>query len=210
LLDVCLPMKNVKTTHQDSFFEKRREPFQFMLQLAMVGMGILFFILTLLFATQYEGETWQRFDFPPELWFSTLAMVISSFTLHQANISCQSELFKAYRLYLCTTFLLGVIFMLLQVKAWQGLHQQGYFIQKNNAAIFLYMITALHIVHLLAGMIGLLYECVKAFQKTHYVDAFIYSVNPPNQLRLKLITLYWHFVDAVWIYLFLFIGWQYQ
>ena len=48
--------------------------------------------------------------------------------------------------------------------------------------------------------------------KNHsYVDAFVFSVNPPNQLKIKLITIYWHFVDVLWLYVFGFLlyhhGW---
>ena len=46
----------------------------------------------------------------------------------------------------------------------------------------------------------------EAINRRQYVEAFVYSVNPPNQLKLRLITLYWHFVDVLWLGLFLFLG----
>jgi cytochrome c oxidase subunit 3 len=77
-------------------------------------------------------------------------------------------------------------------------------LHNNTAGAFLYVITGVHLLHILGGLFLLVITLVNAVRRTTYVDAFVYSVNPPNQLKLKLVTVYWHFVDALWVYLFLF------
>ncbi|MFN3590499.1 MAG: heme-copper oxidase subunit III, partial [Spirosomataceae bacterium] len=63
-------------------------------------------------------------------------------------------------------------------------------------------------VHTAGGVIALIVAVVDAWRNRKYVDSFVYSVNPPNQLRLKLISIYWHFVDILWLILFLFLAYH--
>jgi cytochrome c oxidase subunit 3 len=83
--------------------------------------------------------------------------------------------------------------------------EQGSGMENNPSAGFVYVLTGLHIVHIIGGLVFMAVLLFKSYKNKSYVDSFIYSVNPPNQLRLKLMTTYWHFVDALWLYLFLFL-----
>jgi cytochrome c oxidase subunit 3 len=101
--------------------------------------------------------------------------------------------------------MLGVTFMLLQVSGWLEMIESGVFASTDNSAGFVYLLTALHLVHILAGVVYLFILFRKAIKNRTYVDSFVYSVNPPNRLRLKLMTRYWHFVDALWLVVFIFL-----
>lgn len=189
---------------EDIYILRRREPFKFMLWLGIFGMAVMFFILTFIYSTRTDDADWVNFPLPSVFWFSTFLIVLSSVALHYANEAIQAEQFERYRWLISTTFLLGVGFVLTQWLGWANLQSAGIFLRSNPAGAYLYLISGLHVLHLLGGMLFLGYAVIEALRYRKYVESFIYSVNPPNQLRLKLITRYWHFVDILWIYLFCF------
>ncbi len=203
-------MKNIKDldSDEDIRFLRRREPFKFMLWLGIFGMALMFFILTFIYSTRRDDADWVNFPLPLAFWYSTIAIVLSSLTLHFANSAIEEEKFLRYRWLISSTFTLGLVFGLLQWQGWADLQRVGIFLNGSPSGAFLYLISGLHLAHLLGGMLFLGYALIEALRYRQYLDSFIYSVNPPNQLRLKLITRYWHFVDILWIYLFCFFLFQ--
>lgn len=183
---------------------RRREPYNFMLGLGIFGMSLMFFILTMLYLQRQARPDWVHFEMPSAFWVSTALILASSFTLHAANLSLRQEAFAFYRLWISLTLGLGLAFIGMQLWGWALLQAQGITLQKSISGAFLFVISGLHIAHLLGGIWFLAVAWVEAFRYRKYVDSFIYSVNPPNQLRIRLITKYWHFVDALWLYLFCF------
>lgn len=101
--------------------------------------------------------------------------------------------------------MLGITFMLLQVSGWLEMIDSGAFMGNQNSVALVYLLTGLHLLHILAGIVYLTLLFRKAVENRTYVDSFVYSVNPPNRLRLKLMTRYWHFVDALWLIVFIFL-----
>ncbi|GAB2765550.1 hypothetical protein GCM10027275_03690 [Rhabdobacter roseus] len=169
---------------------------------------MIFSILIIIYTLREEGPTWQLTTLPGVFWLSTLAVTLSSVTLHEANRAFQTEEFALYRTGMACTFFLGILFAILQVTGWVVLKQEGLIMRNNPAVGFVYLLSGLHLLHILGG----LYFLGKCFREAlinkTYVDAFVYSVNPPNRLKLKLITTYWHFVDVLWLALFLFLLFQ--
>jgi cytochrome c oxidase subunit 3 len=97
------------------------------------------------------------------------------------------------------TLLLGIAFIVCQFKAWDSLVAKGVFLtgsSSNPAGSFLYVISGAHLVHLLGGIIMLLFVCINAFSHIYHSK---------NLLGLQLGSIYWHFLDLLWIYLFLFL-----
>lgn len=198
-------MKDIKVKTSDNFFTKRREPFRYMLWLGISGIALMFFVLSILYAKyQFSQISSDNFPLPGVFWMSTLFIVASSITLHNALRVIEREQFLYYRVLIGSTFGLGCLFVIFQILGWNELHAAGVFINSGVASSFLYVLSGLHLLHILGGLFFLLVAFIEALRHRNYVDSFIYSVNPPNQLRLKLISVYWHFVDALWIYLFLF------
>jgi cytochrome c oxidase subunit III len=185
---------------------KRREPYTFMLWLSLIGIAILFLMLTIIFIYQRVNSSLGgvRFDLPLSFWVSTIVILASSLTLFYAQKAFQQEFFKQYRYLVGLTLDLGILFIILQLLGWRELMRQDVWLQNNRTGAFLYVISGLHMAHIVGGLVFLLIIFVEAVRNHRYIDAFVYSVNPPNQLRLKLITIYWHFVDVLWVYLFLF------
>jgi cytochrome c oxidase subunit III len=187
-----------------NFFTKRREPLTFMMGTAIVGMVIVFLGLMLLYVIRKNTADWLYFKLPGIFWISTLIIIFSSFTLNRANAALRQERFQLYKWLIGFTLTLGIAFIASQFIGWQQLVENGVVLNSSPSGAFLYVISGLHILHILGGLIFLAIIFVKALSQTTYVDAFVFSINPPTQLRMSLLTIYWHFVDLLWVFLFLF------
>jgi cytochrome c oxidase subunit III len=186
-------------------FTKRREPFAFMLYLGMVGSALLFLFLIFVFISKEVRNQDIPIKIPRMFWASTFVILVSSATLYWANKAFRQERFRSYRLNISLTLFAGICFIVLQGLGWQKMLGAGITMSNNTGGMFIYILSGLHIFHTIGGLIALASANKDAFQRMEYVDSYVYSVNPPNQLKIKLITIYWHFIDVLWIALFLFL-----
>ncbi len=186
-------------------FEKRREPFSFMLYLAIIGSILLFLTILLVFIMKEVRNIDIPVSIPKVFWLSPALILASSYTLNQANKTFRNEKFRQYRLHIALTLALGILFILLQLLGWKQLLNLGITMSNNTGGMFIYVLSGLHIFHTLGGIIALVSANKDAFQRLNYVDSFVYSVNPPKQLKIKLISIYWHFIDILWLILFIFL-----
>lgn len=202
------PKHSTRTTENP--FTRRREPFGFMLWLSVIGSSLLF--VTIFIVCLFKmGQTNSPFVALPDMfWLSTLVILFSSILLHEANLAFEQERFLHYRIFMGATLTLGLTFMVLQATGWLEMANNGLFVNRSTATGFIYLLTGLHLLHILGGVVYLSVLFRKALKNRSYVDAFVYSVNPPNRLKLKLITRYWHFVDILWLAVFLFMVLMYQ
>ena len=133
---------------------------------------------------------WQHFRLPPILYFNTLVLLSSSITLATARrrITAVSALEGLRGLYL--TLGLGVLFVSGQVVAWRQLAAQGLFLATSPSSAFFYLFTALHGLHVVGGLAGLMYVLQR-----------LRRVGPVPTTALGAAALYWHFMDVLWLYL---------
>lgn len=196
----------MKTLTQPTYsMTKRREPMQFMLWLGIGGSVMVFTILLAIYLIRQTASDWKSTPLPQYFLISTAIILFSSLTLHVANMAFKKDRFGQYRLYMATTALLGTIFILLQFLGWKQLIDSGMTATNNISAAFVYVLSGLHIIHIACGIVALTWAFIDSLRHLSYIDSFVYSVNPPNQLKIKLITIYWHFVDVLWLYLFAFL-----
>ena len=132
-------------------------------------------------------------------WFllSTIAIVLSSAFLIFAKRLVKQN--KNGTLCLIVALLLGVVFSFSQFKGWESLVQQGLYMTgegSNVASSFLYVITLSHLVHLSGGLIALLVTTINSKRGKYTAD---------NLLGIELISIYWHYLAGLWLYLFFFI-----
>jgi cytochrome c oxidase subunit 3 len=144
-----------------------------------------------------SSSDWQPLAMPRILLLSTALILISSITLETARHKLKGAATKAYKPWLLLTMLLGLGFVASQLLAWRQLVQQGVYVASNPHSSFFYLLTAAHGVHLLGGLIALAYLSIRT------------RAPQENQLALTrtqagadAVTLYWHFMDFLWIYLF--------
>lgn len=199
-----MPTKR-STRNQENIFTKRREPLNFLLWLGIAGSILIFTVLLGIYIVRKVGPNWQETSLPGIFWLSTVIIMLSSLSLHEAKNAFHSEKFQLYRHLLITTLSLGVVFIAMQAFGWYEMLERGSSMENNPSAGFVYVLSGLHLLHIVGGLVFMGILLQKSFKNKAYIDAFVYSVNPPNRLKVKLLTTYWHFVDALWLYLFLFL-----
>ncbi len=194
-----------------TWLTKRREPLGFMLRLSMMGSVILFlFILVAYLLRRHGDDQWSEVTLPRIFWFSTTVILVSSLTLHSAGKAFQKEHFLNYRIMLGLTMVLGIAFVIFQVIGWREMFQRSATIQDHVAEGFIYIISGLHVVHILGGLVFMARNLWQAVRNHKYLDSYVYSVNPPNQLKIRLMSFYWHFVDILWLLLFAFMVYNHR
>jgi cytochrome c oxidase subunit 3 len=170
-----------------------------MLWLGMISMVMIFAALTSAYVVRMEKGDWLQFQLPQMFYISTAVIILSSVTMNWAVASAKKNDFKNVKLASIITLILGFAFIVFQFKAWGVLvDQKIVFAGKysNAAGSFLYALTGLHLAHLAGGIIALMVVSIKALGKRY---------NSENMLGLRLCAIFWHFLDVLWIYLFLFL-----
>ena len=167
---------------------------------AMVSMTMMFAGLTSAFVVSKSREDWLKdFQFPTAFYFSTLAIILCSVTFHLAKNAIQKDNRSAVTSLLLLTLGLGITFVVLQFKGFEQLIDQGYYFtgpKSNIATTFLYVIAVVHLAHLAGGLISLLIIIYNHFKQKY---------NSSQLLGIELGAMYWHFLDFLWICLFLFL-----
>jgi cytochrome c oxidase subunit III len=134
---------------------------------------------------------------PQAFKYSTAIIILSSLTLHLAYRAAKRLQFDRQKLYLAATIVLGIAFMVVQFEAWQVLTRQGvYFVNYNASQSFIYVFTGFHMLHIFAGLLMLVNSLFGAFGKIGQVR---------NLFRLEVTSIFWHFIDILWIYLYVFL-----
>lgn len=144
-----------------------------------------------------SATDWRPLALPRILWLSTALILFSSGTLETARRNLK-KLESGYVKWLLITGLLGVGFLTSQFLAWQQLRAQGVFLASNPHSSFFYLLTALHGLHLLVGLLALVYLLLRTRQKRDDEVA-----EAKRHARAGAVGIYWHFMDGLWIYLFL-------
>lgn len=180
---------------------KRIHPHKFTLWLGMGGIVMMFAGLTSAYVVKKNQSNWLEFDLPQIFWYSTAVILLSSVTIHLAAKAFKAREMGRYRTLVTVTVVLGLVFLAMQVQGFLDLESRNIALtgaKSNSAASFLFVITGLHMVHILGGVIALLIIFIRAYS---------IKVKNYNSLPIDLAVTYWHFVDVLWIYLFIFYNW---
>ncbi len=184
-------------------------PYNVFLMLLLAGISALF--LTFLGAFIYTRiqSGMQPMRIPLLFVFNSLLLLAASWAMWRAKRSFLLDREKHYLLELKAAMGLSVLFLLLQSVAWAILFSRNIFPETDNSAAYLYLVSGLHLLHVLAGL-PFLYFFTKRSQKqlADPVSMLIYFSDPEMKLRLRLLNIYWHFLDGLWILLVLFFGLQ--
>ena len=166
-----------------------------------IGVWILLTAVIMLFAGLSSAyivlrgvPDWQNIQLPSLLWPNTLVLLLSSVAIDIARRAVRRNDLVSMKRWLGLGVVLGLTFLVGQVAAWRQLLNAGVHIPSTLQSGFFYILSGLHGVHLLGGVIALGVVMAKAFRER--LTAFNYE-------PLKLCALYWHVMDALWVYLFL-------
>ena len=172
---------------------------KFLMWLFIISSFMMFAALTSGFIVYTEGnaERGIKVLLPKAFIYSSIIIIISSFTMHMAYLSAKKLEFGKQKLYTALTIFLGIAFFFSQYSAWSVLTASGaYFVNYNASQSFIYVFTGAHLLHIFAGIIMLIYSYLGKIRNIPQVR---------NLFRLEVTAIFWHFIDILWIYLYVFL-----
>ena len=174
---------------------------------AVAAIGMLFIALTSSYVVrQGLGMDWQRLPMPRILLVNSAMLLISSITVELARLAMRRGNLPRSRAWLFVTLALGLAFLSGQVLAWQSLSSRGFYLSTNPHSSFFYVLTGLHGIHLAGGLLVLVYVTAGSLHQLRPAPAGLSvspaDISPDRGCRwLDGTAIYWHFMDALWIYL---------
>ncbi len=179
----------------------RVNPKKFSLWLLLLGILMLFSGLTSAYIVRKGDGNWFDFEIPSIFLYSTIIVLLSSITMIWAYQAAKKDDIKGIKLGLSATIILGTAFMISQYMGWLVLSDQGlHFVNPKYgdkvSASFLIAIAAIHLIHILAGIIYLIVMLINSFR---------YKIHKKNTLQISMCNTYWHFVGFLWVYLYMFL-----
>jgi cytochrome c oxidase subunit III len=145
-----------------------------------------------------SSNDWTVLPMPGVLLGSTALILGSSATLEIARRKLKAALSVPYTKWLFVTVVLGLGFLVAQIFGWRQLARQGIYVASNPHSSFFYLLTGAHAVHLVGGLLALTFLWLRS--RRHVIDK---SLIARRKAATDAVSIYWHFMDALWIYLFL-------
>ena len=173
---------------------------------AKIGLGVFLAVVGSLFALFISAYSmrmnmvdWRALPVPRLLWFNTGVLVLSSVALQWAHVAARRNDMDGVIVGLCAGGASAITFLVGQLLAWQQLSVAGYFVASNPANSFFYLITAVHGLHLMGGLVALGRTTAKVWRGAEMIQV---------RLSVELCAIYWHFLLLVWLVLLgLLTGW---
>lgn len=176
--------------------KQKMHPHKFNLWVAIGSMIMMFAGLTSAYIVKRNQAGWQTYDMPAVFWISTALILISSLTVHLSLKAFRVREMARYRWLMLTTLVLGVLFVITQYLGFSAFWDSGNTLQASVSYSFLYVIVGLHALHVAGGILALLFMVISSYSraKRNY-----------SSVPVEVAATYWHFVDILWIYLYVFL-----
>lgn len=178
--------------------EAKRKSAKPMLWVSLISMVMFFAGLTSAYIVSAKREDWVNFDLPQAFYLSTVLIVLSSLALYLSQSFLKKDDLKKSMLFLLAAFGLGIAFVWFQYVGFKELEGLGLYFTGPKSTVstsFIIGITFIHVLHLLAGLVVLIVVIYNHFKKKY---------SSADMLGFELGAIFWHFVDLLWILLFLF------
>ena len=188
----------IKSIGQNSKVNDQRKkihPHKFTLWVGLGSIVMMFAGLTSAYIVKRDQAGWTGFAIPRAFWYSTAVILVSSLTVQMALGAFKNREMSRYRNLITMTAGLGVLFVILQWMGFRQIWNSGVTFHGSGAGQFLYVIAGLHALHVLAGVIALIVMFIRAFST---------RIRSYNSVPVEVMSTYWHFVDLLWLYLFIF------
>jgi len=170
-----------------------------MLWFGMISLTMSFLGITSGYIVSKERADWLTdFQIPEAFYISLFVILLSSITFYFAKKYVIAQQKKQGMIFLIITFLLGITFIILQFKGFSEIISSGYFFTGSESTIttsFIYLVVLLHLIHMLAALISVLVVIYNHYKQRYTIG---------NTVGIEIAATFWHFVDVLWIYLFLF------
>jgi cytochrome c oxidase subunit 3 len=185
----------------DSLTEKNKRAKKMMLWFGMISMSMTFAGLTSAYVVSSSRSDWiEQIDLPFAFTISTFLLLLSSGTFYLALKNIKETLLKRAQSLLLITLVLALVFIYFQFQGFREIIEQGYYFTGAESSIttsYLYVLVLLHLAHLIAGVVIVVIVFYNSFREK-YSEA--------NTLGFELAVTFWHFLDILWLYLFLFVS----
>jgi cytochrome c oxidase subunit III len=170
-----------------------------LLWFAIISMIMVFAGLTSAYIVSKSRPDWKSLELPSSFYISTGVILFSSVTFHFAKKAIQKDNRSATTQMLLATLLLGILFVYFQINGFQQLLSIGLYPTGPTSSVttsFLWLFVVVHFLHLAGGIISLLTVIYNHFKQKY---------NSTQTLGIELGAIFWHFLDFLWLYLFLFL-----
>lgn len=171
-------------------------PKKFALWLFIASVIMIFAALTSAYIVRQADGNWMMFDLPNSLWITSAIILVSSATMHWAYLSAKTDNLEGTKLAISITTVLGLAFLIGQFIAWGDLVERNVYFVGNPSGSFVYVISGLHGLHIVGGVFFLLIVLVATFR---------FKVHSKKMSQIEMCATYWHFLDGLWLYLFVFL-----
>lgn len=178
---------------------RKIHPQKFAMWFALGSITLMFAGFTSAYLVRRGQGNWEQFDMPDLFMYSTVAIVLSSLTLHFGIKAYKQGKLSLFNILMIASIGLGIAFMLLQLEGFKVLVANNIKVNGNVSNSFFYVIAGAHLVHILGGVIALLIVYLRN----------VFANRERNPVGLEIVSYYWHFVDILWVYLYIFL-WLYR
>jgi cytochrome c oxidase subunit 3 len=174
---------------------------------SLTGLMVLLAAVVMFFAALTSAfivrrglsNDWEHTALPRIVFLSTVILLASSMVLEMARNALKAGHRERFNRLWTVGSVLGVLFLGGQYAAWLQLRAQGIYLSTNPSSSFFYVLTAAHAIHLIGGVVALLYVSIQALRL---------RLGPGKRTAIDVTAMYWHFLDGLWIYLLiLFLVW---
>lgn len=169
---------------------------KFIIWLFIITVVMLFASQTSAYLVRRAEGNWAEFEIPVIFWISTAILMVSSISMHLSVLATRKNEITKLKTYVTITSVLGLVFLAMQYVGWQDLQTQGIYLKGNPSGSFFYIFTGLHMAHLALGLGILLATFIMAFKS---------KINSDNNILVEVCATAWHFLDILWLYLFVFL-----
>ena len=174
----------------------RLHPLKYVMWIGLASIIMMFAGLSSAYIVKSNQANWLSYRLPVIFWYSSGIILLSSITVMLSRKAFINRNMESYKLWLLITTVLGIVFVVFQYWGFKELWASGITLTRNVSFSFLYVIVGLHALHVLGGVVALIILLIQAYRRNKKVY---------TTLSIDLMSTYWHFVDILWIYLFLFL-----
>ncbi len=199
---------NIKKKQQESTFQKieRMHPHKMLLYLAIIGSSLIFLFMVIAYSiSKPQNGFLENFVMPKAFVFSTVVLIFSGFVSSRLERYYNEDKIDSLKKGLALTLFLGICFAISQYIGWEELKSSGIYLAGKASGSFLYVLTGLHVVHLIGGLVFLGYLLVNTiWVSKDPIRTLIMVTNPYEKIKLQIFAIYWQFLDVLWLLLFFY------
>ncbi|MFT4033642.1 MAG: cytochrome c oxidase subunit 3 [Siphonobacter sp.] len=171
-------------------------PKKFMLWLAIASISMSFAGWTSAYLVRRAEGNWLEFEIPTIFTYSTAVLLLSSIFMYLSVQAAKKDKFAQLKTTISITFALGLVFLYLQVQGFYELVHNKLYLVGNPSVSFFDVLIFIHGLHVISGLIVLIFAFVAAWRM---------KIHAKRLDQIQMASLYWHFLDGLWLYLFVFL-----